>query len=91
MQNLAIFSMSFEINKVYVALRTFGRLKTTQVGPWTPPVLLLELTGTRYFSVNHNGLETELEECFRIRQDKRPLLFVYKKIEYSKLSKFLYM
>jgi hypothetical protein len=82
-------SISFEINRVFFALRTLGRLKTTKVGPWTPPVLFVEMTGNRYVSTNQSGVETELEECFRVRLSKRPMLFVYKKFICKKVSAYL--
>jgi N-terminal region of Chorein or VPS13 len=78
--------LSFEINRTTIAIQTLGRMKTTTVGPWTPPVLLIELSGARVFCTNHNGLETELDECLRIRPTKRPLLFLYKKLEVEKAS-----
>ena len=82
-------SISFQVNKVWVAFRTLGRLKTNEIGIWTPPVLLVEMTGNRYFSTNHNGIEVELEECFRILLTKRPILFIYKKFLCKKLSVYL--
>lgn len=82
-------SISFEINRIYFALRTLGRLKCAEVGPWTPPVLLLEMTGNRYVTTNQSGVEAELEECFRVRLTKRPMLFVYKKFVCKKVSAYL--
>lgn len=81
--------LSFEINRTTVAIQTLGRMKTTSVGPWTPPVVLIELSGARVFCTNHNGLETELDECLRIRPTKRPLLFLYKKLEVERASFYL--
>ena len=78
--------LSFEINRTTIAVQTLGRMKTTTVGPWTPPVVLIELSGARVFCTNHNGFETELDECLRIRPTKRPLLFLYKKLEVEKAS-----
>ena len=78
--------LSFEINRTTIAIQTLGRMKTTTVGPWTPPVFLIELSGARVFCTNHNGFETELDECLRIRPTKRPLLFLYKKLEVEKAS-----
>lgn len=82
-------SITVEINKVFIAFRTLGRLKTNISGDWRPPVLLLEILGNRYYSTNHNGIETELEECFRIRTSKRSILFVYKRLTLRKVAAYL--
>ena len=81
--------ISFEVNRITIALQTLGRLKSNIVGPWSPPVALFELSGARLFCTNHNGFETELDECIRIRQTKRPLLFLNKKLEIEKASMYL--
>jgi hypothetical protein len=73
-------SLSFEINRVSLAFTTLGKIKTVEIGLWTPPVLLVELLGSRFFCTNHNGIETDLDSCFRVRQTKRPILFIYKKL-----------
>ena len=81
--------ISFEVNRITIALQTLGRLKTNVIGPWSPPVALFELSGARVFCTNHNGFESELDECIRIRQTKRPLLFLNKKLEIEKASMHL--
>ena len=77
-------SLSVEVNRITVAFLTLGRMKSNSCGPWTPPVLLLEFSGARIFCTNHNGAETELNECLRVRPTKRPMLFAYKKFEVEK-------
>lgn len=79
-------SISFQANKIHLAYRTLGKRKTTAVGLWTPPVLLFEMTGNRYFCTNHNNVECDLEDCFRIRSTKRPMLFVYKKLDTKRVA-----
>ena len=81
--------LSFEVNRITIAVRTLGRIKTGTVGPWTPPVALFELFGARVFCTNHNGFESELDECIRVRQTKRPLMFLYKKLEVERASMHL--
>ena len=56
--------LSFEVNRITIAVRTLGRIKTGTVGPWTPPVALFELSGARVFCTNHNGFESELDETW---------------------------
>lgn len=82
-------SVSVEVNRITIAFLTLGRTKATTFGAWTPPVLLLECSRARLFCTNHNGVEAELNECFRIRTTKRPLLFVYKKLAVEKVSVYL--
>jgi hypothetical protein len=79
-------SISFQINKINVAVRTLGKAKTNKLGPWTPPVLFIEMLGSRVYCTNHNSVECDLEDCFRIRPTKRPMLFLYKKLEVKSLS-----
>lgn len=79
-------SISFQINKINLAFRSLGKAKTTQVGDWTPPVLLFEMLGSRIFCTNHNNVECDLEDCFRIRPTKRPMLFVYKKLDVKSIT-----
>ena len=82
-------SISFEINKIHFAFRTLGKAKTLKVGEWTPPVLLIEMSGSRIVCTNHNNVECDLEECFRVRPTKRQMLFLYKKFEIKNLSIYL--
>jgi hypothetical protein len=81
--------LSFEVNQVTVAFRTIGRVKTTAVGCWTPPVLVIELGAARLFCTNHNGVETELNECIRVRNTRRPLLFLYKHLNIERASVYM--
>ena len=82
-------SLSFEINKVYIGFRTLGKMKTKAVGPWTPPVLFVELLGNKYVSTNHLNVEADLDSCFRIRGANRPILFVYKRFISRSVNLFL--
>ena len=82
-------SVSVEVNRITVAFLTLGRMKATSFGAWTPPVLLLECSLARLYCTNHNGLEVELNECFRVRTTKRPLLFIYKKFAVERSSIYL--
>ena len=82
-------SFSFEVNKAYVALRTLGKYKTNSIGIWTPPTMLLEIQGLRYCNTNHVGVESSLEECFRVKKGRRDTLFVYKKVATQKASLYL--
>jgi hypothetical protein len=79
-------SISFQINKVNLAFKSLGKAKSSEVGPWTPPVFLIEMLGSRIFCTNHNNVECDLEDCFRIRPTKRPMLFVYKKLDVKSVS-----
>jgi hypothetical protein len=81
--------LSLEVNQITVAFRTLGKIKSSAVGPWTPPVLVLELAGGRWFCTNHNGVEVELNECIRIRNGRRPLLFLYKRLEVARASVYV--
>lgn len=87
--NRILDAVSLQVNKVFIGYRTLGKLKTASVGPWTPPVLLIELSGNRYFSTNERSVEAELDDCFRIHTSKRQTLFVYKKFESKKASMYL--
>ncbi len=82
-------SLSFEINRIVIGFCTLGRAKSTSIGDWTPPVLVAEFIGIRYFCTTHNDIEAEIEECMRIRQSPRPILFVYKKLDIKKGSVYL--
>ena len=82
-------SLSFEINRIVIGFCTLGRAKSTTIGDWTPPVLVAEFTGIRYFCTTHNDIEAEIEECMRIRQSTRPILFVYKKLDIKNGSVYL--
>ena len=82
-------SLSFEINRLVIGFCTLGRAKSTSIGDWTPPVLVAEFIGIRYFCTTHNDIEAEIEECMRIRQSPRPILFVYKKLDIKKGSVYL--
>jgi hypothetical protein len=64
----------------FFAISYTGKVKTDTIGPWTPPVTLAEFTGNRFYCTNQNGIETLLDECFRIRHTNRPLLFIYKRL-----------
>ena len=81
--------MSIELNKIYIGFRTLGRNKTVKIGEWTPPVLLAELSGNRFFCTNHNGVEVDLDECLRVRPTKRPVLFLYKKFNVKRFNCWL--
>lgn len=82
-------SLSFEINKVYIGFRTLGKMKTQTIGPWTPPVLFMELLDSKYVSTNHVNVEADLDSCFRVRETTRPILFIYKKFYSRKVNVFL--
>lgn len=56
-----------QVNKINFAFRTLGKAKTLEIGNWTPPVLLIEMRGNRVYCTNHNNVECDLEDCFRIR------------------------
>ena len=81
--------LSFEVSRITIAFRTIGRIKTNAVGCWTPPVLVIELGGSRLFCTNHNGVETELNECIRVRNTRRPLLFMYKRLVVQRASIYI--
>jgi hypothetical protein len=81
-----IDSISFEINRLLVAYATLGKLKAKKMGPWTPPVMLAEFCGNRFYCTNHQNNETELEECFRIMNTNRPILFIYKQLKSRQAS-----
>jgi len=81
--------MSLELNKIYIGFRTLGRNKTDKIGPWTPPVILVELCGNRFFCTNNNGVEVELDECLRVRPTKRPVLFLYKTFNVKRFNCWL--
>lgn len=81
--------ISLELNKIYIGFRTLGRNKTVKIGDWTPPVLLAELAGNRFFCTNHNGVEVDLDECLRVRPTKRPVLFLYKKFNVKRFNCWL--
>lgn len=49
-------------------------------------MLLIEMGGSRVFCTNHNNVECDLEDCFRIRPTKRPMLFLYKKLDVKAFS-----
>lgn len=82
-------ALSVEVNRVCIAFKALGNIKTDKIGPWTPPILLAELCGIRFNNTNHNGAEVELDECLRVRATKRPIIFVYKKLDVKYLSLYL--
>ena len=82
-------STSFEINRIIIGFRTLGRAKSAEVGDWTPPVLLLEFFGNRFYCTNHNGVGAELDECLRVRPTGKPILFIYKRCDITKASAHL--
>jgi hypothetical protein len=82
-------ALSVEVNRVCIAFKALGNIKTDKIGPWTPPILLAELCGIRFNNTNHNGAEVELDECLRVRATKRPIIFVYKKLDVKSISLYL--
>ena len=87
--NRVIDCLSFEVSRITIAFRTIGHVKTTAIGCWTPPVIVIELGGSRLFCTNHNGVETELNECIRVRNTRRPLLFMYKRLVVQRASIYI--
>ena len=81
--------LSFEVNQITVAFRTIGRVKTAAVGCWTPPVVVAEFGRARLYCTNHNGVEAELNECIRVRNTRRPLLFLYKQLNVERASMYV--
>ena len=52
-------------------------------------MLLITMNGNRLFCTNHNNVECDLEDCFRIRPTKRPMLFTYKTFDVKAISMHL--
>ena len=52
-------------------------------------MIVIELGGSRLFCTNHNGVETELNECIRVRNTRRPLLFMYKRLVVERASIYI--
>ena len=89
---LYIFFEVYSLTSPYSSFHTLddaGKAKTMQVGEWTPPVLLITMNGNRLFCTNHNNVECDLEDCFRIRPTKRPMLFTYKTFDVKAISMHL--
>jgi hypothetical protein len=59
-----------EVNEVRVRVRLLGRRKCPQVGPWSPPDGVLVLRKVRLFSTDEEGVEGDLEDCWRFNKGR---------------------
>ena len=70
-------NLSIDIHSVTMNYQTYGKFKTTRVGPWTPPGIEMRLFGIKVYTVDSYGYKNS--EDIRKRGEQRTM--VYKKLE----------
>ena len=57
-------NLHVEIRTLEVSFQPRGKFKTKRVGPWTPPVIMVNLNHVKYVSVDEYGLEGTPEQVW---------------------------
>lgn len=73
-------NLSIDIEGVTVEFQTRGRFKTRRVGPWTPPLLQIQLRHLRIVSVDEYGHEGTPEQVWAHNRHEHKEFMQYKKI-----------
>jgi hypothetical protein len=73
-------NLTIDIEGVTVEFQTWGRFKTRRVGPWTPPLLQIQLRHLRIVSVDEYGHEGTPEQVWSHNRHEHREFMNYKKI-----------
>ena len=57
-------NLHIEIRTLEVSFQTRGKFKTKRVGPWTPPMIMMNLNHVKYVSVDEYGQEGTPEQVW---------------------------
>jgi hypothetical protein len=73
-------NLTIDIEGVTVEFQSWGRFKTRRVGPWTPPLLQIQLRHLRIVSVDDYGHEGTPEQVWAHNRHEHQEFMHYKKI-----------
>ncbi len=73
-------NMAIEIESFRVDFQTWGKFKTRRVGPWTPPLLQMELKNLKICMVDAEGCEWNPDQVCAHNQSRRDTCLAYKKV-----------
>lgn len=73
-------NLTIDIEGVTIDFQTLGRFKTRRVGPWTPPLLQIQLRHLRIVSVDEYGHEGTPDQVWAHNRHERKEFMQYKKI-----------
>ena len=98
LQQRILDGIRIEVKEVRLRLRTLGRRKCGRAGEWNPPDGLWVFRDLTLLSVDEEGLEGNLEDCWRFNKERlaraerrsRPTdYFLFKQLRVGSLSFFL--
>ena len=73
-------NLTIEIESFRLEFQTWGKFKTKRVGPWTPPLLRMDLKHLKICSVDSEGSEGNPDQVWAHNQGRKDSFLMYKKM-----------
>eukprot|EP00934_Nitzschia_sp_Nitz4_P008098 Nitzschia sp. Nitz4//scaffold135_size62275//54221//61276//NITZ4_006357-RA/size62275-snap-gene-0.60-mRNA-1//-1//CDS//3329535584//8088//frame0 len=73
-------NLTIEIESLCISFQPWGKFKTTRVGPWTPPQLVVQVHHLRAVSVDQHGNEASPDQVWAHNRLGMNFFLMYKKI-----------
>jgi hypothetical protein len=73
-------NLTIEIESFRLEFQTWGKFKTTRLGPWTPPLLRVEMKNLKICSVDAESSEGNPDQVWAHNQGRRDTFLTYKKM-----------